>query len=90
MIFWDTSNKALDLSWWGSKEDGTKVGRRFPKWIVCGQPPLKVACIAQVGLWENINPADSWRIWKLIPVPGEGSAGLNAKKDEGPPEYSEK
>ena len=24
-IYWDSSNKALDLSWWGSSEDGTKV-----------------------------------------------------------------
>ncbi|KAF9648181.1 hypothetical protein BDM02DRAFT_2345997 [Thelephora ganbajun] len=25
-MFWGSSNKALDLSWWGSSKDGTKVG----------------------------------------------------------------
>ena len=25
-IFWGSSNKVLDLSWWGSDKDGTKVG----------------------------------------------------------------
>ena len=51
---------------------------------------LRVVCIAQVVLWENINP-DPWRIWKLIPVRDEGpSRGLAIEKEEAPPEYPAK
>ena len=48
---------------------------------------LKIACIAQVTLWENLN-SGSWRIWKLIPVQDEGLS--TGSDDKVPPEYSAK
>ena len=89
-IFWGSTNRALDLSWWGSKTDGTKVSQSiFQGSPVRGQP-IKITQTAQVALWEQIA-SDPWRMWRLIPVQDENApAGLDDKLYEALPAYSAK